>query len=202
MTGPLLRVTTTPYQSVRVSQNARLVPSDSVDLERRKAIARLRAFQSQKSPGSGNVDISYVNQINRTFSLQQSQQSTAPSPRNSSGTVGSGLSESSNTTAVSAAASSSDTVASSDVAVQTSVAPETISSQDMQKAISTESDSAYTMDRGAFEFRVAKGEVAFLPPLVMTVMTQRPEVHIEYLGGHNYVPPDSFDDNGFINLLA
>ena len=56
MTGQLLKVTTTPFQAVRFSQNARLVSSGSVDLERRKAIARMRAFQSQHS-SRANLDM-------------------------------------------------------------------------------------------------------------------------------------------------
>ena len=49
--------------------------------------------------------------------------------------------------------------------------------------------SSYTAQRGSFEMRVAKGELTYLPPMVMTIVTQRPSVHIEYLGDFNYVPP-------------
>lgn len=200
MTGQLLRVTTTPYQSVRFSQSARLVSSDSVDLERRKAIARMRAFQSQHSPRSGTVDAGYdfVHQINRTFSIQSSRQSAALSPKSSSTTVNSSSLE---TPDVATSAAGSEAVNSSDT-VQT-VSTETMSpAASTQAAVSAENNSAYTMERGAFEFRVSNGELAFLPSLDMTVMTQRPEVHFEYLGGHNYVPPEKFDDNGIMNLLA
>ena len=38
--GPLIKITTEPIQMVRFTQNARLVNSDSVDIERRKALAR------------------------------------------------------------------------------------------------------------------------------------------------------------------
>ena len=37
--GQLIRSTTTSFEAIRFSQNARLVPSDQVDIERRKAIA-------------------------------------------------------------------------------------------------------------------------------------------------------------------
>ena len=202
MTGQLLRVTTTPYQSVRFSQSARLVSSDSVDLERRKAIARMKAFQLQHSSGAGSVsaDYDFVNKINRTFSLQSSQNSTTPAPK-SSNTAASVSSEAPDT----AVSVSSDSSAVSGDAVQaaaTAVSADTVSSYDAQQAVSTENNSAYTLERGAFEFRVSSGELSFLPSLTMTVMTQRPEVHFEYLGGHNYVPPEKFDDNGFMNLLA
>lgn len=200
MTGQLLRVTTTPYQSVRISQNARLVSSDSVDLERRKAIARMRAFQSQHSSGAGSASTSYdfVNQINRTFSAQSSQQATAPSPKNANAA---GDSIAGNSAPVVSASGSEPVVQTEPT--QTFANSDVLSSRDLQaEAISAESNSAYTMERGAFEFRVSTGDVSFLPPLVMTVMTQRPEIHFEYLGGHNYVPPEKFDGDGFMNLLA
>ncbi len=200
MTGQLLKVTTTPYQSIRFSQSARLVSSDSVDLERRKAIARMRAFQSQHSSGSAAVGASYdfVKQINRTFSVKAEQHATAPSSQST------GLAEGSspkvaNSAPTSTAASGSKAISSE---IAQTAASNTVSSRDVQSAVSAESNSAYTMERGAFEFRVSNGDVAFLPPLTMTVMTQRPEVHFEYLGGHNYVPPEKFDDDGFMNLLA
>ena len=198
MTGQLLRVTTTPYQSVRFSQSARLVSSDSVDLERRKAIARMRAFQSQHS-GVQTADAGYdfVNQINRTFSVQQTQQPTAPSS-NASNVAGETPAQAPESAP---AVNVSDSAVVSADAVQ-AVAAEVSSSSDVQAAVSAESSSAYTMERGAFEFRVASGKLSFLPSLAMTVMTQRPEVHFEYLGGHNYVPPEKFDDDGFMNLLA
>ena len=203
MTGQLLRVTTTPYQSVRFSQSARLVSSDSVDLERRKAIARMKAFQSQHSSGGGvasGTSYDFVNQINRTFSVSSSRHSSAPVSQES-GTVESSSPKASDM-AASAVPVSSGSEAAVSQAVQTAAADTTVSSRDVQASVSAESTSAYTMDRGAFEFRVVKGEVAFLPSMSMTVMTQRPEVHFEYLGGHNYVPPEKFDDNGFMNLLA
>ena len=201
MTGQLLKITTTPYQSVRFTQNARLVSSDSVDLERRKAIARMRAFQSQHSSGStqAGADYSFVKQINRAFSAQASQQ-TLSSSSSRPGTVEGGSPQKPDTAPAAGADASGSRSVSSEI-TQTAAAY-TVSSRDVQAAVSAESISAYKMERGAFEFRVSSGEVAFLPPLTMTVMTQRPEVHFEYLGGHNYVPPEKFDDDGFMNLLA
>lgn len=201
MTGQLLRVTTTPYQSVRFSQSARMVSSDSVDLERRKAIARMRAFQSQHSSGNVTAGTSYdfVNQINRTFSVQSTQHATAPSS-SGSGAIESSSPQGTDSAQVSSTAPSGSKAVSSEIAQ--SSAANTVSSRDVQESVSAENSSAYTMERGAFEFRVSNGDVAFLPPLTMTVMTQRPEIHFEYLGGHNYVPPEKFDDDGFMNLLA
>ena len=67
--------------------------------------------------------------------------------------------------------------------------------------ISMESSSAYTAELGALEMRVARGDLTFLPPMVMTIVTQYPELHFEYLGEFNYVPPlDSAGNN--INLFT
>ncbi|MCI8531900.1 MAG: hypothetical protein HFI18_05150 [Lachnospiraceae bacterium] len=64
-----------------------------------------------------------------------------------------------------------------------------------------ESSSAYTAELGALEMRVARGDLTFLPPMVMTIITQYPELHFEYLGEFNYVPPlDSAGNN--INLFT
>ena len=62
--------------------------------------------------------------------------------------------------------------------------------------------SSYTAQRGAFEMRVARGDLTYLPPLVMTVITQRPQVHVEYLGGFNYVPPSAGEVGGSLNLFT
>ena len=200
MTGQLLKVTTTPFQAVRFSQNARLVSSGSVDLERRKAIARMRAFQSQHS-SRANLDMNYVNQINRTFSTKQTHQPTAPAADSTAKPVidkANTAIRSSSQTSISAPASDNHT-ADSDFMPVIPSSSQGSSSPEVQANLFAENDSAYTVDRGAFEFRVATGEVSFLPPLTMTVITQRPEVHFEYTGGYHYVPANSFED-GILNL--
>ena len=50
--------------------------------------------------------------------------------------------------------------------------------------------------------RVAKGELTFLPPMVMTIITQYPELHFEYLGDFNYVPPRNSQAGRNINLAT
>lgn len=200
MAGQLLKVTTTPFQAVRFSQNARLVSSGSVDLERRKAIARMRAFQSQHS-SRANLDMNYVNQINRTFSTKQTHQPTAPAADSTAKPVidkANTAIRSSSQTSISAPASDNHT-ADSDFMPVIPSSSQGSSSPEVQANLFAENDSAYTVDRGAFEFRVATGEVSFLPPLTMTVITQRPEVHFEYTGGYHYVPASSFED-GILNL--
>lgn len=209
MTGQLIRVTTTQFQAVRFSQSARLVSSNSIDLERRKAIARMRAFQSKHSPTGRNMDMNYVNQINRTFSSNAANPVTTPSPRSASNTNAIASSASSGNKALSNKVASNVSYSSAIAATGTTDGMEAsaiipvgssqgaVSTQDPQAALSLETDSAYTMDRGAFEFRVATGDLSFLPPLVMTVITQRPEVHFEYMGGFNYVAAGVLENSGW-----
>ena len=50
--------------------------------------------------------------------------------------------------------------------------------------------------------KVAKGDLTYLPPMMMTIITQRPELHFEYLGDFNYVPPREPQRGGAINLFT
>ena len=69
--GPLIKITTEPLQMVRFTQNARLVSSDSVDMERRKALARHIAAQRSNPQTQSTVSVEELTRINRTFSPQQ-----------------------------------------------------------------------------------------------------------------------------------
>ena len=198
----LIKITTEPIRIETFSQNARLVSSNSVDLERRKAIARSTALQ--KTAGQGSASIEHIRRINRTFSKsnvntvtqktknfqeqlisRQSQQS-APAPAKMPQVM-----------QVQAPVISSDN-GSSVVSAVSNAPAVTASSRD----VSAEPRSSYTAQRGAFEMRVARGDLSYLPPLVMTVITQRPQVHVEYIGGFNYVPPRETDSGGNINLFT
>ncbi len=203
MTGQLLKVTTSPYQAVRFTQNARLVASSSADVERRKAIARAKAFHSRYSPGNGNVDVNFVNKINHTFTVNPSPSSTAPSPDGAAGMMpkASPNVSSGGTNFISApSVPASSQLHDSSAAALSEPSAKNTSVPNIQTAdaVSTEASSVYTVDRGAFEFRVAKGDLSFMPPLVMTIITQRPEIHFEYIGDFNYLP--AHDDVGSDNM--
>lgn len=193
----LLKVTTTPFQAIRFTQNARLIPSDSVDLERRKAMARYTAFQVRNS-GGGFTDMAYINQVNNAFTKNDSikQISSAPAqkilpsamaPKNSEPKQ-SISSEPSMQPAVSVSGSES---------IPLPVA-QTASSRPVQQP--SEIQAAYTAQRGSFELRVAKGDLSVVPPLVMTIITQYPSIQFEYVGGFNYVPPSSEPGGGNVNF--
>lgn len=196
--GPLIKITTEPLQMVRFTQNARLVSSDSVDMERRKALARHIAAQRRNSQTQSTVSVEELTRINRTFSrsnaapqvvqtesFQQmaSRQITQPSvPVSSRQKV--------------------PIVPRSDAVQTSSAASVPMAASAIVQDISVETNTSYTAQRGAFEMRVARGDLTYLPPLVMTVITQRPQVHVEYLGGFNYVPPLDSRPGGNINLFT
>ena len=175
--GPLIKITTEPLQMVRFTQNARLVSSDSVDMERRKALARHIAAQRSNPQTQSTVQTeSFQQMASRQItqpSVPASSRQTAPiTPRFD---------------AVQASSAASVPMMTASAAVQD---------------ISVETNTSYTAQRGAFEMRVARGDLTYLPPLVMTVITQRPQVHVEYLGGFNYVPPLDSRPGGNINLFT
>lgn len=211
---PLIKITTEPIQIMRISQNARLVNADSVDMERRKAIARQMTMHRTSGHGSS---VESLAKINRTFSTrantapaaQQKQTDTfqqlasrqyqatanmipqvsvpAYAPQNYSA-------PSTNITNAENVASASTSTAAA--AVQATLASASAKNQ----SVAADTHSSYAVQRGSFEMRVAKGELTYLPPMTMTIVTQRPSVHVEYLGGYNFFPPAS--SNTSFNLFT
>lgn len=209
---PLIKITTEPIQITRFTQNARLVSPNSVDIERRKAIARHRTMH--KMGLSGSTSIENLSRINRTFS--QNISNTAPQPQSGQNSSFEQLaSQQSRVASMMKAAPKvqvpqnipaptanlSATDSASAVTAANSVASAVVSSEVSQQDIPVQAGSSYTAQRGAFEMRVAKGELTYLPPLTMTIVTQRPSVHVEYLGGYNYVPRQT-DASTNINLFT
>lgn len=196
----LIKITSEPMRMVRFSQNARLINSDSVDMERRKAIARQSSFRN--SVGQGTISVEEIKKINRTFSTsnvkQHVQDSPAPQVVSSQKQVQVPTPPPASVPDMPVA----DT-AIADTLPDTASYPVSSSAPAVtQQDVSIESGSNYTAQRGAFEMRVAKGELTYLPPMVMTIITQRPEVHVEYLGDYNYVPPRDGDSGSNVNLFT
>lgn len=80
---PLIKITSDPIRIMRYTQNARLVNPDSVDIERRKALARHRTMQASASRGS--ISVEDLAKINRTFS-SRSNVNVTPQLQSSSNT--------------------------------------------------------------------------------------------------------------------
>ena len=198
---PLIKITSVPIRTASYSQNARLVSSDSVDMERRKALARRMSFQ--RSAGKGFMPMKDITRINQTFSRRTA---AAPKGQNISRQETAFRNVQSSVPQVKMSASSE--MPSSDISVSDTVYTKAfaavsmpVSSSGTRTDISMESSSAYTAELGALEMRVARGARTLLPPMGMTIITQSPELPFEYLGEFNYVPPlDSAGNN--INLFT
>lgn len=193
----LIKITSEPIRMVRFSQNARLVNADNVDMERRKALARHMSFR--QSAGQGGVSVEDIKKINHTFSKKHVTPQLPGAPVQKQV-----VSRQPQTQAPVSVPfkdmTAPDPTAASDIAVAmpSSNTAKSVPVQD----VSIETGASYTAQRGAFEMRVAKGELTYLPPMVMTIITQRPSVHVEYLGGFNYVPPRDGDSGSTVNLFT
>ena len=65
---------------------------------------------------------------------------------------------------------------------------------------SPDNNGLYTLQRGEFEFRVASGDLEYIPALEMTIITSYPEVEFIYTGTPNYVPPKNEPDSPALNV--
>ena len=159
--GPLFTVTTEPIHIERMTEPGRLVSSESLDMERRRLLARRMAFGLRNQEGQAAVSIPQADltSINQAFSKGSPASSPVPAGN---------------------AAQRHAPLPSQDA-----------SDAGTQGAVRQETDSQYIAERGAFEMRVHRGDLTFVPPLVMTVITQYPEIHFEYTGGFLYVPPSA-----------
>ncbi len=165
--GPLFTVSTEPLRMERMTEPGRLVSSGSLDIERRRLLARRMAFSLQHQGGGMSPSISQADRanINRAFSKG------SPVPVE-------GMRD--------RAVSFPDQE------------PLNAEAYDTHR----EAGSRYITERGAFEMRVQRGDLTFVPPLVMTVITQYPEIHFEYTGGFLYVPPSADPNGSFLDKMG
>ncbi len=178
----LIRVTSTPYQAVHFSQKAQLVPSGMVDVERRRAVARQIAFHSRHTKG-GSIDMESYQKIRRTFNPSPASQ--APIPAQTAQAIP--VSESRPQTSQAPSASVSiEAYGVSDS--QMTAAASTLDAVSSQN-VSSQYEAAYDVQLASFELRAARGDISYLPGFDVTIVIQRPEIHFEYLGEFNYVPP-------------
>lgn len=194
-------------RTMRLTQNARLVSSDSLDMERRKALARQMSFRRTHSSGSGSMPMEDITRINRTFSRRNvTPQSQAAPQQQTISRQQTAVRQNQAYTAqsVQTAPSMPVNVPSGDAVPAEVYTSDTIRTVQTGsgRSVSQEATSSYAAQRGALEMRVAKGDLTFLPPMIMTIVTQRPELHFEYLGGYNYVPPLDSERGGNINLFT
>ena len=185
--GPLIKVSSTPFQAFRFRQDARLVANDSVDIERQKIIARHRAFCTRLTGSSKSADLKYINEINRSFAVTRTP--SLPATDKSAAALDS-LSTEPQKVAVQSAPKVLRAPSADSVSAGTAAAADYASSADQTAASPVpEAQSGYMMQRASFEWRVAGGDISFIPSLDMTIITQYPDIHFEYTGDFNYVPP-------------
>ena len=195
--GTLIKVTSIPFESIRFTQNARLIPSDTVAAERQKALSLHRAYQYRYHGRGCYSGFDLINQVRQAFPsgspaavpsqgtgpLQGAPSFPAVNPKNSrvSGTASaSGYPPAPMTSFTSIDAEES--------AAPAAASPETL--------------SEYLVQREAFEFRIAKGDFSYIPALSVTIVTQYPEIHFEYTGEFNYVSPRKDDKGDMIDIQA
>lgn len=208
----LIKITSVPMRTASYRQGGRLVSSDSVDLERRKALARQMSFHRSHASGRSALPVEDITKINQTFSRRTvtpkmqnvSQQQVAYKKQ-----MQAPVSNTASYPAPTPVTSSVSMASSADAAAIQTQAAAAIQPQYTAPAapastagVSMEVSSSYAAERGAFEMRVAKGDLTFLPPMVMTIVTQYPELHFEYLGDFNYVPPREPTRGENINLFT
>lgn len=194
----LIKVTSIPFQSTRFTQNARLVPSQSVAAERQRTFSLYHAYQNQYHVKGNSSSLDFMSKYRQTFS---SGSPVAISPQNSGANLG---------TAPSVSAASQKSMRDSDTIsalnYPSSRQADSVSvNGDEPAAVSSgnsESVSEYLVQREAFEFRIAKGDLSYIPAMSVTIITQYPEVQFEYLGDFNYVPPRKDAAGGLIDIQA
>lgn len=182
--GTLIKVTSIPFESIRFTQNARLVPSDRVAAERQKALSLHRAYQHQYRGRGSYSGFDFISQVRQAFPFRLPCARPVTGYRitpgaaffqavNQKNSLGSGTASASGYPSVSMTSFTS-------IDAGESAAPGTAS---------METVSEYLVQREAFEFRIAKGDLSYIPPLSVTIVTQYPEIRFEYTGEFNYVPP-------------
>lgn len=197
----LIKITSVPMRTVRFSQSARLVSSDSVDMERRKALARQMSFRRTHTSGF-SLPMDDITKINRTFSRKNPVPQTQTVSRQQEISKQQALSKQQMTAVKSQPVVPQTPTMSSAGEATAAVAYEAAAAVSSPDNYRQEFSSSYNAQLGALEMRVAKGDLTFLPPMVMTIVTQRPELHIEYLGEFNYVPPRDSATGSNINLFT
>lgn len=200
----LIKITSVPMHTVRFSQSARLVSSDSVDMERRKALARQMSFRRTHTSGS-SLTMDDITKINRTFSRKNPAPQTQTVSRQQEISKQQALSKqqlAATQSQPSVAQTASIPSSTGEASVSDTVTYEAAAAVSSPDNYTQEFSSSYNTQLGALEMRVAKGDLTFLPPMVMTIVTQRPELHFEYLGEFNYVPPRDAPSGNNINLFT
>ena len=188
--GQLIKVSTTDFKAIHLSSGGKLVPSDQIDQARGRAL-RLSTIEAQKA---GKEDAALQYKVNRQYQRVEnnlayySAMQAVSAKRTETGTDSLPL-------------TGADTQ-SPNLYIQGNkqrAAAETLEILESQRAMRQEKTAGYLQDRGAFEMRVHKGDLSFLPAMDMTIVTQMPDIKFEYTGDFIYFPKKP-DMGGSIDL--
>lgn len=168
----LLEFKIKPFEAIQFRQNARLVSSDALAIEKQKTLARKAVFANSAAVGIDAIT-KYRNKVNHTFSSVSSQIKQTDSRQNLSPQAS--------------------------VSIPQPMSVATISPVETT-TISAEAQAAYLQQRGQLEIRVASGEVAYVPAIEMTIITSWPNVDYTYTGGFHYSPPLDDQKDEKLNL--
>ncbi|MGP1589027.1 hypothetical protein HW273_07710 [Oribacterium sp. oral taxon 102] len=181
--GQLIRITTASFEAVRVSGGGRLVPAEQIEAERRSALLRGILKSQEANVGSQH----FTQEINHSYHRVQASDSLRKEMGNLQETHPQEMPQLSGPPAT--VPSPAETVAK-----QAEKAGRYVQTMPLQQTAdplpspAAQGSSSYYQERAALEMRVQRGELSFLPPLNMMIVTQRPEIHIEYTGDFNYFP--------------
>ena len=177
--GQLIKVSTTDFKAIHLSSGGKLVPSDQIDQARGRAL-RLSTIEAQKA---GKQDAALQYKVNRQYQRVEnhfayySAMQAVSAKKQEMGTDSLPL--------------TGNASPSPNLYIQGNkqrAAAETLEALASQKALRQEKTSGYLQDRGAFEMRVQKGELSYLPAMDMTIITQMPDIKFEYTGDFIYFP--------------
>ncbi len=158
----LLKVHTEPFQAIHFTQNARLISSNSMESQRRMALARHIALSTRSNVDAwGGDQLKNILKINHAFSSKPQDPSVSVHSLRAS-----------SPTALLSGNSVPDSGQASEISTQTTA----------------QNSSSYAVERAALEMRTISGDLTFVPPLVLTIITQYPSISFEYTGDYNLFP--------------
>lgn len=160
----LITITSQPLEYVRISEGARFVSTDRLEIEQKQLLARRMALGMRYGAAHrGTISMQERSDISRAFSTAGSAAQPAPSKSRA----------------------------------ESQPAPSNGQSHGKREFM-----ARYQTELGAFETKVYRKGLTFVPPLVMTIITQYPEIHFEYNGGFQYVPPREEPSGSLLDLVG
>lgn len=175
--GQLINITSKAFEAVRIHVGGKNVPEEQIQAERRRALHRGTILAKQARVESEG----FTNEVNHYYNRLRAVSGRAPEIRQTAPEIQ--LSGPPST-----APSTADVVSKQAQSHGEFVLTLPMGSKSSGESLRQENMSNYYRELGATEMKVQRGELSFVPPMNMTIVTQYPEVKIEYTGDFNYFP--------------